>query len=165
VRATKAGEPGSDDRDPRMGLQLRDSERERRRRASGQRGARRQSAGADEDLASSAPTRLAGASQYLVDGNAGALALRVRCEHAARADHSRRTRRPGASSTHPRHGGRLDRARYGTLRPDDTPIRCASSTETICRPSGHSDTGISLKFASPSGIPMIVMHCAMPVIR
>ena len=71
VRATKAGEAGSDDRDPRMGLQLCDSERERRRRASGQRGARRQPAGADEDLAPSAPIRLAGASQHLVDGNAG----------------------------------------------------------------------------------------------
>ena len=36
---------------------------------------------------------------------------------------------------------------------------------TISRPNGVSDTGISLKFARPSGIPMIVMHIAIPLIR
>jgi hypothetical protein len=32
-------------------------------------------------------------------------------------------------------------------------------------PSGNSETGISLKFARPSGIPMIVTQSAMPVTR
>ena len=36
---------------------------------------------------------------------------------------------------------------------------------TISRPNGVSDTGISLKFASPSGIPMIVTHIKMPPSR
>ena len=36
---------------------------------------------------------------------------------------------------------------------------------TISRPNGVSEIGISLKFARPSGIPMIVMHIAMPLIR
>ena len=34
----------------------------------------------------------------------------------------------------------------------------ASSIGTISRPNGHSETGISLKLPSPSGIPMIVMQ-------
>jgi hypothetical protein len=32
-------------------------------------------------------------------------------------------------------------------------------------PSGNSETGISLKFARPSGIPMIVTQSAIPVTR
>ena len=34
--------------------------------------------------------------------------------------------------------------------------------ETISRPSGSSETGIILKLAMPSGMPMIVRHIAMP---
>ena len=35
----------------------------------------------------------------------------------------------------------------------------------MSRPNGVSDTGISLKLARPSGIPMIVTHISTPVIR
>ena len=35
----------------------------------------------------------------------------------------------------------------------------------MSRPNGVSETGTSLKFASPSGIPMIVMHITTPLIR
>lgn len=38
-----------------------------------------------------------------------------------------------------------------------------SSVRTISLPKGISETGMSLKFAMPSGIPMIVTHRAMPV--
>lgn len=34
---------------------------------------------------------------------------------------------------------------------------------TICLPKGSSDTGISLRLASASGIPTMVMACAMAV--
>ena len=44
-------------------------------------------------------------------------------------------------------------------------LRTAQATGTISRPNGNSETGISLKFASPSGIPMIVTHSATPVTR
>ena len=37
------------------------------------------------------------------------------------------------------------------------------SVGTISRPSGNSDTGISLKLAMPNGMPMIVTHSARPV--
>lgn len=37
------------------------------------------------------------------------------------------------------------------------------SVRTISRPIGSSETGISLKLATPSGMPMIVTHSAMPV--
>ena len=40
----------------------------------------------------------------------------------------------------------------------------ASSTGTISLPSGISDTGISLRLASASGMPMIVMAIATAVI-
>ena len=36
------------------------------------------------------------------------------------------------------------------------------SVGTISRPSGKSDTGISLKLAMPNGMPMIVTHWATP---
>ena len=36
------------------------------------------------------------------------------------------------------------------------------SVGTISRPSGSSDTGISLKSAMPNGMPMTVRHRAMP---
>src|SRR5579875_2096101 len=62
-----------------------------------------------------------------------------------------------------------------TQRPDApahaTDRMTSSQTEdgrpvgTICTPSGSSETGMILKQASPSGIPMIVTHRAMPVSR
>ena len=45
------------------------------------------------------------------------------------------------------------------------PICLACSTDTISRPSGSSEIGISLKLARPSGIPMIVRQSAIPVRR
>ena len=47
----------------------------------------------------------------------------------------------------------------------DFPRARASLIETISRPNGSSETGISLKLASPSGRPMIVKHRSTPVIR
>src|SRR5687768_15892633 len=43
------------------------------------------------------------------------------------------------------------------------PSRRAWARSTTSRPNGVSETGISLKFASPSGIPMIVRHMRSPV--
>jgi hypothetical protein len=36
---------------------------------------------------------------------------------------------------------------------------------TISRPSGRSDTGISLKFAKPNGIPIMVRQRSTPDVR
>jgi hypothetical protein len=132
VRAPEAGETGAHDRNPGMGLQPRDAECARRRRTPGQRRAGGQPAGADQQFAPGAPlglagavsglagavsglaraasglagagSGLAGASQDLVDWHASARGLPVRREQAARPEHPGRTRRPGAASTHPRHG-------------------------------------------------------------
>lgn len=41
----------------------------------------------------------------------------------------------------------------------------AYGRSTICLPSGRSATGMSLKFAIPNGMPMIVMQSAMPETR
>src|SRR6478752_7189025 len=51
--------------------------------------------------------------------------------------------------------------------PAQVTVRSAagSSSGTICLPSGASEIGISLKFAMASGIPMMVMHNAIPVTR
>ena len=40
----------------------------------------------------------------------------------------------------------------------------AQSTDTISRPNGRRPTGISLKFPSPRGMPMIVRHRTTPAI-
>lgn len=40
---------------------------------------------------------------------------------------------------------------------------CAVSTDTTRRPTGHSAIAAILKFAMPTGMPMIEIHCAMPV--
>ena len=69
--------------------------------------------------------------------------------------------------THPRQPTATTAAR----RPDQIvmkpsyPICRACSTDTISRPSGSSEIGISLKLARPSGIPMIVRQSAIPVRR
>jgi len=51
------------------------------------------------------------------------------------------------------------------MTPDARAIAWAWSTETISRPKGSSDTGISLKFARPRGMPMTVRQRRMPVRR
>jgi hypothetical protein len=55
------------------------------------------------------------------------------------------------------------------LDQDDTvqsmPRRRASSAETISRPNGRIDTLMSLKFARPSGMQMIVRQSSTPVKR
>lgn len=43
------------------------------------------------------------------------------------------------------------------------PRRRACSRSTMSRPNGVSETGISLKFARPSGMPMMVRHISTPV--
>ena len=57
----------------------------------------------------------------------------------------------------------------GAARAEDgeRPHRAANgwSVGTISLPSGTSEIGISLKFATPSGMPMIVRHSAIPVVR
>ena len=47
----------------------------------------------------------------------------------------------------------------------DNPRSRASSIETISRPNGSSETGMSLKFARPSGRPMIVKQSSTPETR
>ena len=53
----------------------------------------------------------------------------------------------------------------GTATVGASPIALAWSIVTISRPNGSRETGVSLKFASPSGMPMIVKHSSIPVRR
>ena len=73
---------------------------------------------------------------------------------------------PGSEGLHVGSGGAHALVACETLVGGWLPRICTgSSTDTFFRPSGHSDTGISVKFARPSGIPMIVMHWQIGVSR
>ncbi len=178
VRAAKAGQARADDRDPRAAL------------AALRCGAPSAAAGLPASAAPAASPPAPISSSRRVDPAASRARSRRRALSASAAPRISSAGTPArspslcaANSARARiiPGDRADRARrppipdmarrldrgghYGTLMPDSAPILRASSTDTISRPIGSSDTGIILKFARPSGMPMIVMHCAMPVSR
>src|SRR5262245_29331837 len=80
-----------------------------------------------------------------------------RVPHGERA-HAREARASGAQGCY--EGGPV-----GTVTCVAYPRRRAWSRSTTSRPKGVSETGMSLKFASPSGIPMMVRHISTPVMR
>src|SRR5205807_2961856 len=91
--------------------------------------------------------------------------LRLGGAQASAGEHRRRSTAmeptlPAQTWTHVREDGSA-----GTATSVDRPLALAWSRETISRPNGSSETGMSLKFARPSGIAITVRHSRTPVMR